>query len=516
MEISYSLNLSRISAINPQRLYLGLEHLKYDSSDTSKLFCIKCLSTPLIEVQSLFNLKINCNCINKKKENFSINEVNNNFIIDLEDSFNNTLKKYEKYFLCEKHNKNFQFFCNICMTDLCQECIKIHDCNEKKDLIVFNIIHYQLFKKIIFLDNAFNEDLLFLEKDIEEELDNELNNNNNVNINYENIKNLKRLISTLIYEYNTSPNMMIIKNINNIYDKLSKEYNLYIKNKDMNVNIEIFSEHDFLEKYNEINRDLIKKIEIPANNFNINILKDTAIINLEILNLKGNNISDISPLSTANLENLKNLNLNSNQIGDNMIKYIYNFRFYKLENLNFGINNFQNYEIFKSIEHFENLKKLNINSNFFRKEIPKEFNIDSIKFNLIEEVDFSNGVFSEENINFMFKIFKFQNLKIIDLTSNNLKTLIFIQNIKNCPLEKLILENNEIEESQLKFLEDFENLKEVNIKDNSIKSIDEVNKLKNIEKINLCGNKINLYPNEEKDDDLINEIDEIFESIIFQ
>ena len=116
----------------------------------------------------------------------------------------------------------------------------------------------------------------------------------------------------------------------------------------------------------------------------------------------------------------------------------------------------------------------------------------------------------------MFKIFKFQNLKIIDLTSNNLKTLIFIQNIKNCPLEKLILENNEIEESQLKFLEDFEKLKEVNIKDNSIKSIDEVNKLKNIEKINLCGNKINLYPNEEKDDDLINEIDEIFESIIFQ
>ena len=41
---------------------------------------------------------------------------------------------------------------------------------------------------------------------------------------------------------------MVIKNIYNIYDKLSKEYNLYIKNKDMNVNIEIFSETDFLEK----------------------------------------------------------------------------------------------------------------------------------------------------------------------------------------------------------------------------------------------------------------------------
>ena len=306
--------------------------------------------------------------------------------------------------------------------------------------------------------------------------------------------------------------MMVIKNIYNIYDKLSKEYNLYIKNKDMNVNIEIFSETDFLEKNKDKIRDLIKKIEIPDYNFNINILKNAFLINLEILNLKGNNLSDISPLLTVNFENLKNLNLYSNQIGDNMIKYIYNFRFPKLENLDFGINNFHNYELFKSLEHFENLKKLNIQSNFFIKEIKKEFNIASIKFNLIEEVDFSNGVFSEKTINYMFKILKFKNLKIIDVSSNNLETLAFIQNINHCPLEKLNLANNEIKDSDLKFLEDFDYLKEVNLKNNSIKSIDEANKLKNIEKINLYGNNINLYPNEEKDDNFIDEIDEIFEN----
>ena len=305
---------------------------------------------------------------------------------------------------------------------------------------------------------------------------------------------------------------MVIKNIYNIYDKLSKEYNLYIKNKDMNVNIEIFSETDFLEKNKDKIRDLIKKIEIPDYNFNINILKNAFLINLEILNLKGNNLSDISPLLTVNFENLKNLNLYSNQIGDNMIKYIYNFRFPKLENLDFGINNFHNYELFKSLEHFENLKKLNIQSNFFIKEIKKEFNIASIKFNLIEEVDFSNGVFSEKTINYMFKILKFKNLKIIDVSSNNLETLAFIQNINHCPLEKLNLANNEIKDSDLKFLEDFDYLKEVNLKNNSIKSIDEANKLKNIEKINLYGNNINLYPNEEKDDNFIDEIDEIFEN----
>jgi Leucine-rich repeat (LRR) protein len=79
-------------------------------------------------------------------------------------------------------------------------------------------------------------------------------------------------------------------------------------------------------------------------------------------------------------------------------------------------------------------------------------------------------------------------------------------------LEKLNLANNEIKDSDLKFLEDFDYLKEVNLKNNSIKSIDEANKLKNIEKINLYGNNINLYPNEEKDDNFIDEIDEIFEN----
>lgn len=499
MEIKENINLSFISAIKPQVLFLGLKNLTCDSNETSKLFCKICLKTPIIEFQNLFKLKLICNCSNIKI--YTISEVNENFIIDLENTFDRTIKAYEFEFTCDIHKKIFQFFCNNCNNDLCEECIKNHECYNKKNLIDFNSIHYQLLKRIIFIDNAFNEDLLFLEKGLEEETNNKSN-----------IKDLKRLISTLIYEFYTTPNMMVIKNIYNIYDKLSKEYNLYIKNKDMNVNIEIFSETDFLEKNKDKIRDLIKKIEIPDYNFNINILKNAFLINLEILNLKGNNLSDISPLLTVNFENLKNLNLYSNQIGDNMIKYIYNFRFPKLENLDFGINNFHNYELFKSLEHFENLKKLNIQSNFFIKEIKKEFNIASIKFNLMEEIDFSNGVFSEKTINYMFKILKFKNLKIIDVSSNNLETLAFIQNINHCPLEKLNLANNEIKDSDLKFLEDFDYLKEVNLKNNSIKSIDEANKLKNIEKINLYGNNINLYPNEEKDDNFIDEIDEIFEN----
>ena len=331
--------------------------------------------------------------------------------------------------------------------------------------------------------------------------------------------NLKRLISTLIYEYNTSPNLEIIRNINNIYNRLSKNYNLYIKNMDMNINIEIFSECDFFEKNTNENKPFFNKIEIPAYNFNINILKNEILINLEILNLKGNNLSDISPLATVKFNNLKTLNLNSNQISDDMIKYIYKFDFPKLENLDLGINNLKNYEFFKSIEHFHELKQLNITSNLFNKKLPENWKINEIKLLSLEKIDFSNGIFSEESVNLIFPILKFKFLKNINLMSNNIRKLDFIRNLKNCPLEILNLNNNEIDEKQLIHFYDFSELKEIHLKNNLIQNIDEVNKLvnklENLDKIIISGNKIDLYINKEQEEDIIDEINEIFENLFY-
>ena len=512
------LNFSYISAIQSKSVFEGLENLESDSNDTAKLFCTRCLKTPIIYLKNLSNLNLTCDCDNNKNNygKFNIKEVNENFIIDLEDSFDDSYEEYEKYFKCDMHgNKIFQFFCNNCAINLCKECVKRHNCSENMDIIDFNLIHFQISKNIIFIDNAFKKDFFFLENDLEEV--NGINNstNNNIITNKDNINYLKRLISTMIYEYNTTSNMEIIKYINNIHDKLSRDYNLYIKNMDMNVNIEIYSEYEYYKKISDANKEFVKEIEIFEYNFNINILKNAIFINLEILNLKGNNNSDISVLASVKFENLKILNLFSNQIGDDMIEYIYKFDFPELTSLDIGLNNFHNYEFFKSIEHFEKLKELKVKSNPFNKVISQEKNIREIKLYSLEEVDFSNGIFSDEIIYPMFKLFKFQNLKSIDLTCNGLKKLSFLENIKNCPLEILILAGNEIDESQLIILRNFPNLKEINLKNNEIKSKNElndlVNILKNLEKIIVYRNKINLYLNEEKEENIIDEIDEAFE-----
>ena len=511
-----SLNISYISKINPKSFCEGLKNLIFNSTETSKLFCFICKKTPLLEMKSLTNIKITCNCTKEKyKEIFDINEVIKKFIFDLDDLDDNTYKNYEKYFKCEIHNNNiYKFFCNKCNTNLCGECYKIHKCSKEKDITDFNVIHYQICKNCIFLDNAFNEDDPFNLQD---------SYNNEINISVDNkseyLFNLKRLISTLIYEYNISPNMEIIRNINNIYNRLSKNYNLYIKNMDMNINIEIFSEYDFFEKNTNENKPFFNKIEIPAYNFNINILKNEVLINLEILNLKGNNLSDISPLATVKFNNLKTLNLNSNQIGDDMIKYIYKFDFPKLENLDLGINNLKNYEFFKSLEHFHEFKQLNITSNLFNKKLPENWKINEIKLLSLEKIDFSNGIFSEESVNLIFPILKFKFLKNINLMSNNIRKLDFIRNLKNCPLEILNLNNNEIDEKQLIHLYDFSELKEIHLKNNLIQNIDEVNKLvnklENLDKIIISGNKIDLYINKEQEEDIIDEINEIFENLFY-
>ena len=185
-----------------------------------------------------------------------------------------------------------------------------------------------------------------------------------------------------------------------------------------------------------------------------------------------------------------------------MIKHIKSFKFPKLENLDIGINNLQNLEFFESIEHFKELKQLNVSSNIFNREIPKNWNIKEIKLDSLEKIDFSNGIFSDKTINFMFSIFKFKNLVFINLMSNNIKELHFIEKLQNSPLEILILTNNEIDETQLKYLQNFPKLKEINLKNNLIKNINEVNnlanQLKNIEKIIVCGNQIDLYTNKLK------------------
>ena len=135
-----------------------------------------------------------------------------------------------------------------------------------------------------------------------------------------------------------------------------------------------------------------------------------------------------------------------------------------------------------------------------------EYNLQSI-----EEIDLSLGVFSDKSIKLISK-FIFEKLEILDLTSNNLTSLSFIDNLKfvkenditssndyqfikdmsEYPLKKLFLTNNEI--SDINKLCKLTKLEEVKLQNNSIiinQSINNiVEKIESLNKILLFGNKI--------------------------
>ena len=72
---------------------------------------------------------------------------------------------------------------------------------------------------------------------------------------------------------------------------------------------------------------------------------------------------------------------------------------------------------------------------------------EPLAYNKIEKLFLSNGIFSNETINYISQL-KFENLKILDLSSNQLSSLDFIEKIdfkdKKNVLKKLIINKNDI------------------------------------------------------------------------
>ena len=229
--------------------------------------------------------------------------------------------------------------------------------------------------------------------------------------------------------------------------------------------------------------------------------------------MASNNIDNIEPLKTAQFKNLKNLNLSINRIDDSMIDVIANLNFNDLKSLDLSYNYFTQFNLFKSIEHFTNLKIFKIGSNEFTEDIDELMKDKKLEYKLqsIEEIDLSLGVFSEKSIKLLSK-FKFEKLRILDLNSNNLTSLSFIdylnfakendksdnkdyntiKEMDENPLKTLILTNNEI--SDISKLSKLKNIEEIKIENNSIIINQSVNniveKMKSLKQILLFGNQL--------------------------
>ena len=127
-------------------------------------------------------------------------------------------------------------------------------------------------------------------------------------------------------------------------------------------------------------------------------------------------------------------------------------------------NNLTDYEFFESIQTLNNLTKLNVSRNCFCLSKDNTNCTHKIKFKKINEMILSNGVFNDNSINKILVNFEIETIEIIDLSSNNLKSLSFMGNVKQPLLNSIILNNNDLD--NIEILTEFKNLKNIELINN--------------------------------------------------
>jgi len=407
-------------------------------------------------------------CHENNKE-ISINDISNigDYLIK-EDKLDNYLEKMK----CKEHNESFYYYCQSinCHKNLCKSCY-----NEHKNLNHSNIVDFvkknsNLEEKIKSINQVFKlEDYFIYDLDT-------INNNNLLNL----------LIITIINDYSKTPNYNLIKNIENIYD-FSKNYKIRIYS-----DIEL---EDIIKKGIEQLNNIIY-IQIYQRDFKkMNLLTDNyeSLGNLEELHLIQINMKSLDSLIKCKFLNLKILDLENNSIDDEKenltIFSMFKDKFPKLEVLNLKKNNLTKYEFFDKIQSLNNLKELNVSANAFTPNCINNNEDKSYIFNNIEKMILSNGVFNNKSI-YYIQYFKIKNIKIIDLSSNNLKSLSFLEKVHWPEINTILLNANSIKSIQE--LSKFKNLKLIEIKDNPIKDIQEAEEIKNqIPDIEIILNIIN-------------------------
>ena len=432
-----------------------------------KIICKECNNFPKIYLNDdRYTINLICHC--KEYENMELDYFMQNFVIEEEknDNYSNKIK-FDNYCQCEKHlEKKYGYFCNDCECNLCNECY-----TEKKSHLMHTVINFngnEIMKKICEITKRLN-DL------------NDINSSNFTSLEkrkkYYSFLKIIRLILEVYEEY---PCYNLYRCINNIYNSLKKETKdddvqiiKYRKTMKVYFKVRLLKELKKVLKKNK-NGDALKSIRINKKNFNcLDILSNKDFKSLIQLELSDNNIEDLTPFLNSKFPVLEELNLSMNKINDENANILFKLDIPNLSYINLYYNNLRKYDIFKQIHVFKKLKKFFIGLNKFNKNI-SDINEDTIyDCSTIEEIGLTKGVFSDESIDLITK-FKFENLKILYLSCNNLNSLSFVDKL-NCKienLEEIWFTSNEI--SEFYPLIKFNNLIKIILKDNIINNIDKL------------------------------------------
>jgi len=469
-------------------------------------FCKKCHQVPTIKFIDILDISFTCEChknkltkiaqyldetlqtidINNEEENAKeTNEQLNNILLDV--------------FYCKIHkDQKFLYYCEMCNTSLCRKCLREDKAHNNHSILIFDMLMNEADEKIEFIKEKF----YLNSQHFDNETSNFLDDNLDKLIKF---ANFTKFINALINDYNNYTcysHFLIISNLFQFLENLIKNNNNDAQALELKEEIHINNINNL--NLNNNKADLITSITLNnCNIFDIEIFCEANLINLKILNLRNNCISSIKLLSSSKFKNIESLDFSVNKIGDDNIKYFSQLDFKKLNFLNLYKNNFTNFKLFELCNN-KKLKTLKILYAGYNRFKNSEINtiFDSSK---IEEIGLSNGVFNDETIHFINK-FKFNNLQILYLDTNNLSSLSFIDNLELPNIKEIWIKNNELEEFYP--LSKYKTLNFINLRRNHIKNIDKLisflDEFKQLKEIDIKDNNIDF--NDKKNENFISEV----------
>ena len=309
-----------------------------------------------------------------------------------------------------------------------------------------------------------------------------------INSFFEIIVNIFEKFKTFIYSSNKKEEFFpnFLDDINKVIMKFKSQYNENENNNSSIKKIEKSSDSISFSEFNPIHIKSFEQLETNKKYSNIfsivinnekrfqflSIFNEMKLNYLENLELRRNKIIDISPLLNPSLNFLQRLDLEDNDIDNNCISILKDVKFLLLKYLNLFKNKITSIEIFEVIRKFEDLETFYIGYNPF---CENELNKNQKKYLLPDNL-FELGMtknFNNESVYFI-KYLNLDNLKLLFLSENNLKSLKCLENFNFKHLEVFWAKNNQL---------------------NDINEIQYLKDKKTIENINLCGNKINTLNN---------------------
>ena len=374
--------------------------------------------------------------INQKLNNFNISRFEKSYCKKMENSYSNN--SFDK-------NKNDYCPCSNDITFKIDKSDNSHSNNLYNSFDLDEEVIIPFFEMIIEMFEKFKTFIYSSKIDKKEDFFTDF------------LDDMNKVIIKFKSQYSENNNFSIEKNEKSLDSILSFECR--------QINIKSFEELENNKKNTYINSIVInyeKRLQF------LSIFNELELYSLEKLELLGNKIKDISPLLNPSLYSLERLDLEDNDIDNNCINVLKEAEFHRLKYLNLFKNKITTIDIFEVITKFKNLETFYIGHNPFNEN---ELNQNQKKYllpdNLVELGMTAN--FNNESIYFITYL-NLDNLKLLFLSENNLKSLKCLENFNFNHLEIFWAKNNQL---------------------NDINEIQYLKDKKTIEKINLCGNKIN-------------------------